>query len=180
MSEIDKISYLIEQIGPVDVLINNAGILPGFEYEFYPSQKKLEVIRINLEAPVALITEFSKFMKIQGHGRIINNTSIAGQIGHPDIWYGITKAGLINATKSFSKLLGPYHVQVNAVAVSPVKTELLEKISLDRRQHFLSITTEKRFASPAEVARTIAWLTLDAPDYLNGACIDLNSASFFR
>lgn len=71
-------------------------------------------------------------------------------------------------------------MQVNAVAVSPVETELLEKIPLDRRQHFLSTTTEKRFASPVEVARTIAWLTLDAPDYLNGACIDLNSASFFR
>ncbi len=77
LSEIDKISYLIEQIGPVDVLINNAGILPGFEYENYPAQKIHEIVRINLEAPVALITGFSKFMKIQGQGRIINNSSIA-------------------------------------------------------------------------------------------------------
>jgi 3-oxoacyl-[acyl-carrier protein] reductase len=114
------------------------------------------------------------------HGRIVNNASIAGQIGHPDIWYGITKSGILNATKSFAKSLGPQGIQVNAVAVSPVETEMLQYIAEERRNLFLATTTEKRFATSDEVAKTMVWLATEAPPYLNGACIDLNSAAYVR
>ena len=56
-------------------------------------------MNVDLYAPVELITLFSEGMKKRGYGKIVNTASIAGQIGHPDIWYGIAKAGIINATK---------------------------------------------------------------------------------
>ena len=53
--------------------------------------------------------------------------SIAGQIGHPDIWYGITKAGMIKMTKSFARILGPKGITVNAIAPGPVETGLVHR-----------------------------------------------------
>ena len=59
-------------------------------------------MNVDLYTPIELMNLFSVGMKKKGYGRIVNTASIAGQIGHPDVWYGIAKAGLINATKIFS------------------------------------------------------------------------------
>ncbi len=80
--------------------------------------KRFQILKLNLQAPAALITAFSKTMIANNYGRIVNNASIAGQIGHPDIWYGMTKAGLINMTKSFAKILGSQGIKKPGYAVS--------------------------------------------------------------
>jgi 3-oxoacyl-[acyl-carrier protein] reductase len=113
-------------------------------------------------------------------GRIVNNASIAGQIGHPDIWYGITKAGLINATKSFAKLLGPHGIIVNAVAAGPVETDMMQSIPEARKEAILKSVYSGRFAQPIEVAQTILWLATDSPAYINGTCVDINNGAFPR
>lgn len=180
LEDIAAIPSLREQTGPLDVLINNAGLMLGIRPEEYTPELQSKTMRLNLEAPVALIQTYAPDMVARGQGRIVNNASIAGQIGHPDVWYGISKAGLINATKSFALLLGPRGIQVSAVAPSPVETDMLEKIPLPRREKYLANTTSGRFATAAEIAQTLFWLGTAAPDYLNGACIDLNSASYLR
>lgn len=85
LREIDKISELASEIGDIDVLINNAGMMNTCGFDNYPSKKKNDLIQLNIEAPVELITCFSKGMIAKKEGRIINVASIAGQIGHPDI-----------------------------------------------------------------------------------------------
>ena len=72
---------------------------------------------VDLYTPVELMNIFSAHEK-QKYGRIVNTASIAGQIGHPDVWYGMAKAALINATKIYGKLLGAHGITVN-VAPSP-------------------------------------------------------------
>jgi NAD(P)-dependent dehydrogenase (short-subunit alcohol dehydrogenase family) len=130
---------------------------------------------------VALIREFSKGMVQRRHGRIVNVAAIAGPIGHADIWYGITKAGLINATKSFAKLLGPYGITVNCVAPGPVEdTSMFQVIPDIRKQQIMASVTSGRFATPAEVAETIYWLATQAPAYMTGVCIDINNGAFLR
>jgi 3-oxoacyl-[acyl-carrier protein] reductase len=113
-------------------------------------------------------------------GRIVNNASIAGQIGHPDIWYGITKAGLINATKSYAKILGAEGILVNAVAASPTETDMLATIPEARKATFKQSVISNRFATPQEVAAAIGWLGTESPEYINGICIDINNGSFMR
>jgi NAD(P)-dependent dehydrogenase (short-subunit alcohol dehydrogenase family) len=115
------IPRLVSEIGAIDILVNNAGILPALPYDNYPVDTVDDIIAVNLRAPVALIQAFAPGMVQRQSGRIVNVAFIAGQIGHPDIWYGITKAGVINATKSFAKLLGPAGILVNCVAPGPVE-----------------------------------------------------------
>ncbi len=173
--EVEKIPKLIASIGAIDVLVNNAGVMYSLPYDAYPSEKVNTMLKLNLEAPIKLIEECAKV----GVRRIVNNASIAGQIGHPDVWYGATKAGLINATKSFAKIFDG-HVVINTVAPSPVETDMLEQIPLARREAFLKTVVVKRFAHADEVAKTIFWLAMESPEYINGTTIDINSGSFPR
>ena len=178
LSKVEGIKDLISSMEPVDILINNAGIMNTYSYSDYPNDKKDEMLRINLEAPVELITHVSQHMIKNNYGRIVNNTSIAGQIGHPDIWYGMSKAALINATKSFAKLLGPHGIVINAIAPGPVKTDLMNVIPEERKNSMLKTFYSNRFAEPEEIAKTILWLATESPEYINGTCLDINNGAF--
>ena len=113
LSNIEGLKDLAKEVGDIDVLVNNAGYMqPKYTYDNYPIEAKEHIMNVDLYAPVELITLFSEGMKKRGYGRIVNTASIAGQIGHPDIWYGIAKAGVINATKIFAKLLGSHGIIV--------------------------------------------------------------------
>ncbi|MBJ6725626.1 SDR family NAD(P)-dependent oxidoreductase [Geomesophilobacter sediminis] len=180
LTDIEGIPQLVAEIGPVQVLINNAGVMHSLPYDAYPQEKLRGLMQLNIEAPVALIREVSKSMLAEGGGRIVNNASIAGQIGHPDVWYGIAKAGLINATKSFAKILGPGGIVINAVAPGPVDTDMLEVIPLPRREAIKSMVYSNRFARADEVARTMVWLATESPEYINGTCLDINNGAFPR
>ncbi len=180
LTHIEKIPELVSELGAIDILVNNAGVMHAIPFNDYPADKSDEIIKLNIEAPVALIREASKYMTEKGAGRIVNNASIAGEIGHPDVWYGITKAGLINATKSFAKILGPKGIVINAVAPGPAETEMLNIIPLERRNAIKSAVYTGRFAMPEEVAKAIVWLATDCPEYINGTCLDINNGAFPR
>jgi 3-oxoacyl-[acyl-carrier protein] reductase len=171
---------LVAQLPRIDILLNNAGVMFALPYQEYPQEKIDQILKLNLQAPAALITELSKAMIANGNGRIVNNASIAGQIGHPDIWYGMTKAGLINMTKSFAKILGPKGIVVNAVAAGPVTTDMLAVIPEPRKKAIKEAVYTERFAAPEEVAEAMFWLATDCPEYINGTCIDINNGAFPR
>lgn len=180
LTDIENIPKLVSEIGHVDILINNAGVMFACPYDNYPAEKVEKILKLNIEAPVALIREVSKSMIEKGSGRIVNNASIAGEIGHPDVWYGITKAGLINVTKSFAKILGPKGIVVNAVAAGPVETDMLHVIPEDRKKAVKAAVYLGRFAKPEEVAKAMVWLATDCPEYINGVCLDINNGAFPR
>ncbi len=180
VNELDKISALAEGLGYVDVLVNNAGIMYSLPYDNYPLEKQERLMNVNLYAPIEFIKHFSAKMAEHGSGRIVNVASVAGQIGHPDVWYGVSKAGIINATKSFAKLLAPKGILVNAVAPGPTLTDMMNVIPEARKTAMKANTYTQRFATADEIARTIFWLSTDSPEYINGFCIDLNNGAFPR
>jgi len=180
LTQVERIPELVAEIGDLDILVNNAGLMHAIPFDDYPQDKLNQMLKLNIEAPVALIREVSKGMIKNNYGRIVNNASVAGQIGHPDVWYGITKAGLINATKSFAKLLGSKGIVVNAVAPGPVETEMLDTIPEARKEIVKNSVFTGRFAKAEEVAKAIVWLATDCPEYINGTCIDVNNGSFPR
>jgi 3-oxoacyl-[acyl-carrier protein] reductase len=180
LTDIGRIPQLVSELGHIDILINNAGVMHSIPYDNYPQEKIDQMLKLNIEAPVALIREVSKSMITKGSGRIVNNASLAGEVGHPDVWYGITKAGLINATKSFARILGPKGIVINAVAPGPVETDMLKVIPEDRKKAILNAVYTGRFALPEEVAKAIVWLATECPEYINGTCLDINNGAFPR
>jgi len=135
---------------------------------------------VNLEAPVELIRAVSKGMVQRRQGRIISLASIAAYGAHTDLWYGVTKAGVVSYTRSFASYLGPHGIQVNAVAPGPIDTPLLDKAQPERVEELMKKVYTRRKGRPEEVAEAIRWLALDAPPIINGAVIDITDGAFLR
>ena len=180
LADTKGISDLVKTLGHIDILINNAGIMNSIPYDSYQKENIDRLMNINLYTPIELITQVSKMMIKNCSGRIVNIASVAGEIGHPDIWYEVSKAGIINATKSFAKILGPKGIVINSVAPGPVETEMLNVIPQARKSAIKSSVYTNRFAKADEVAKAIYWLATDCPEYINGTCLDINNGAFPR
>lgn len=180
ISDYDQTIAIVDKIGPVDVLINNAGIMNAKTASDYSSDDILHMLNVNLITSVRLSVRVAERMANQGGGRIVSMGSIAGEIGHPDIWYGISKAGLVNAMRSIARTFGAKGVVANSVAPGPVETEMMRNIPQDRKERLKAATISQRFSTADEVAETICWLATDAPATINGDVIDINNGTNYR
>ena len=180
LTDIAGIPRMAASLGEIDILVNNAGVQTAVAIDRYTEEARRRILAVNLEAPVELIRALSKQMVARKSGRIINLASIAAYGAHTDLWYGVTKAGVVSFTRSFAALLGPQGVQVNAVAPGPIDTPLLDKAQPERVQELMTKVYTRRKGRPDEVAEAIRWLALDAPPIINGAVLDITDGSFLR
>lgn len=180
LEDLEGIPKLVDSLGEIHALVNNAGMQNALPYDKYPAAARQRIIRINLEAPAALMEAVSRQMKRRKSGRIVNLCSIAAYQPHPDPWYGATKAGIASLTKSFASYLGPHGVQVNAVAPGPVESEMLKIIDAGRREKLLQQVYTGRAGTGEEIAAAILWLCTGAPPIVNGAILDINDGTYPR
>lgn len=180
LRDLEGIGALVARLGEVHTLVNNAGVLYCEPYGAIPEAHKREIITVNVEAPVALIDALAPQMRARKGGRIVNVGSVAAFTGHPDLWYGATKAALLNITKSYAKDLGSDGVLVNAVAPGPTVTPMYEQLPQSRKDAVMRSVYSGRPCSPEEVAQTIFWLGSSSPAYLSGTTVDVNNGSYPR
>jgi 3-oxoacyl-[acyl-carrier protein] reductase len=180
LTDIAGIPALVERLGQIDVLVNNAGVQNAVSIDRYSEEQRKRILAVNLEAPVALIHAVSAGMKARKQGRIISLASVAAYTPHTDLWYGVTKAGVVSFTRSFASYLGPHGIQVNAVAPGPIDTQLLKNAQPERIEALMRQVYTKRVGTTEEVAEAIRWLAVDAPPIINGAVIDITDGCFLR
>jgi 3-oxoacyl-[acyl-carrier protein] reductase len=180
LTDVAGIARLVESLGEIDILVNNAGVQTAVSIDRYSEEARRRILAVNLEAPVELIRAASKGMMQRKAGRIVNLASVAAYSAHTDLWYGVTKAGVVSFTRSFASYLGPHGIQVNAVAPGPVETDLLKRAQPERIEALMKQVYTRRVGRPEEVAETIVWLALEAPVTINGAVIDITDGCFLR
>ncbi|HSG74552.1 MAG TPA: SDR family oxidoreductase [Burkholderiales bacterium] len=180
LRKLGGIGKMVGRLGAVDTLVNNAGVLYCDPYDAIPETHFEEILEVNLRAPVALIEALAPQMKKRRSGRIVNVGSVAAFTGHPDLWYGATKAALLNITKSYAGALGKHGILVNAVAPGPTLTAMYEQLPQSRKDGVMRSVHAGRPCSPEEVARAIVWLGSASPDYVSGSTLDVNSGSYPR
>jgi 3-oxoacyl-[acyl-carrier protein] reductase len=180
LTGLEGIAQLVERMGKIDTLVNNAGVLYCEPYDAIPEAHVAEIIAVNLRAPVALIEALAPQMRKRKSGRIVNVGSVAAFTGHPDLWYGATKAALLNITKSYAAHLGRDGILVNAVAPGPTLTPMYEQLPQSRKDGVMRSVHAGRACTPEEVAQAILWLGSASPHYMSGATLDVNSGSYPR
>ena len=157
------------------MLVNNAGIMNRKPAVDYDADDITQMLNINLVNTVRLSVLAAEGMAAAGVGRIVSIGSLAGYTGHPDIWYGISKAGVANAMRSLARSHGPRGVVTATVAPGPVETEMIKSIPPERQKRLMAGTITGRFCAPEEVAEVVCWLATDAPAFMNGEVIDVNN-----
>ena len=180
LTRISEIPALIAALGELDTVVNNAGVLHCDPIDAIPDAHRSEILAVNLEAPATLIAAVAPAIKARPSGRIVNVSSVSAFTGHPDLWYGITKAGILNLTKSWARALGPHGILVNAVAPGPTETHMYDQLPQSRRDDVMRAVYSGRVCKPQEVAEAIYWLGSDCPDYISGSTIDVNNGSYPR
>ena len=162
----------------IDMLINNAGeylhtpAVDGFDIE------KLEhITKLNLEAPLYLISQAVPYMKENQFGRIVNIGSISGVMGEAYAsLYSATKAGLIGATKALALELAEYGITVNTINPGWVETELGNSSAQDgdlSKEEITDCIPQKRFIEPVEIADMVKYLISKEAKGVTGQSINL-------
>jgi acetoacetyl-CoA reductase len=164
-----------QEVGPIDILINNAGITRD---KFFPKMDRAmwdAVITTNLTSLFNVTHCISPKMAERGWGRIINISSVngvRGQSGQTN--YSAAKAGCLGFTKALAQELVEKGVTVNAIAPGYVATKMVMAIRDDIREAIRNQIPMKRFATPEEIGGLCVYLASDLAGYITGATININ------
>ena len=182
----DLVEGVAQQMGGLDVLVNNAGIfeahpIPEVDYAGWQEAWR-RTLDTNLLGPANLSFLAARLMMRNGGGRIVNVSSRGAFRGEPETpAYGASKAGLNAMSQSMAQALAPHNVFVYAVAPGFVETDMAAGVlSGPSGEEIRNQSPIGRVARPEEVARTIVFLASEAPDFMTGAIVDVNGASYLR
>lgn len=155
-----------------DILINNAGINNPQWVDELDQNNINETIEVNLIAPILLVRSFIHSMKKNKWGRIINISSIFGEVARAkQTLYCTTKYGLNGLTKSLALELAPYNILVNSVCPGFTNTDLIKRNSSQKIKNIIKDIPLGRFAEPKEIARLVRFLISEENTYMTGATI---------
>lgn len=170
--------YVTEQLGPIDVLVNNAGsLLRRMKAAELDEATWNEILNLNLTSAALCSHAVVSSMIERRRGAIINVVSIAGRNGGgPGAGpYAAAKGGLITYTKSLAKELAPHGVRVNAISPGVIDTPFHDVFSTpEMMRNFVAIIPLGRVGTPVECAKVIAFLASDAASYVVGQTIEVN------
>jgi 3-oxoacyl-[acyl-carrier protein] reductase len=158
-----------DRLGPVAILVNNAGIRRDELLLRMRLEDWDDVIATNLRSVYLCTKAALRGMLRARWGRIVSLGSVAGLAGNPgQTNYAATKAGIIGFTKSVAKEVGSRGITANVVAPGFIETELTDDLSSELRQTAVESIAARRFGSVEEVAAMVGFLASDAASYVNG------------
>ena len=190
MADADSARGLVEDVakdmGAIDILVNNAAIFEahpvlGVDYAGW-QEAWSRTIATNLIGPTNLSFLAARIMMESGGGRVVNVSSRGAFRGEPETpAYGASKAALNAMSQSLAQALAPHGVYIYVVAPGFVETDMARPLlSGPEGEGIRSQSPLGRVATPDEVARTVAFLATEAPDFMTGAIVDVNGVSYLR
>ena len=165
-----------EDTGPVDVLVNSAGIVgPAKPLLDTTAAEWRQVLDVNVLGTVNALRAFVPGMRDRGWGRVVNMASMAGKDGNPNSSiYSASKAAVIGLTKSVGKELATTGVLVNAIAPAVIATPMNAATAPGLLAHMTSLIPMQRIGRPEEVAELVAFLCSDRVSFSTGAVYDIS------
>jgi 3-oxoacyl-[acyl-carrier protein] reductase len=170
---------IFSRLQRVDVLVNNAGVTRDALLMRMSEEEWDTVIRVNLKSVFNCSQAVIRAMVKQRAGRIVNVSSVAGQIGNPgQANYAASKAGIMGFTKTLAREVAGRGITVNAVAPGFIRTEMTEVLSEKVKESFINLIPMGRAGEPEDVAEAVYWLCSDSATYITGQVIHVNGGLF--
>ena len=160
------------EVGPVDVLVNNAAVTRDAHIVMMDTGRWESVLRTNLDGAYHCVRAVARGMLLRRWGRIVNITSPSATMPLPgQANYAASKAGLVGLTRALARELAPHGVLVNAVSPGMIDTDMLAGMPAAARTQALGAVPVGRVGTIDEVAQVVAFLASDAASYLTGQVI---------
>ncbi len=185
VAEFDQCAEKVKEIesnhGPIDVLVNNAGITRDTTLHKMTWEKWDAVIQTDLSSCFNMSRAVIDGMRSRGFGRIINISSIngeAGQVGQTN--YSAAKAGMIGFTKALAREGASKGITVNTIAPGYIGTEMVRAVPEDILQKIIKTIPVGRLGEVEEIARCVVFLAADDAGFITGTTIDINGGQYIR
>lgn len=173
------IAATVETFGKVDILVNNAGITRDGLLLRMKDEDWDAVLDTNLKGAFLLTRAAAKLMSKQRSGRIINISSVVGEMGNPgQANYSASKAGLLGLTKSVAKELGRRGVTVNAVTPGFIETDMTNELSEKARQELTAQIPLGRLGQSEDIAQAVIYLASEHAGYITGQVLGVNGGMY--
>lgn len=173
---IDRAFSEIEaELGPVEVVVANAGITRDTLLMRMSEEEFTSVVDTNLTGAFRVIKRASKGMLKARFGRIVLISSVVGLYGGAgQVNYSSSKAALVGMARSITRELGARNITANVVAPGFIETDMTDALPEAQQAEYKKSIPAARFASPSEVAKVVAWLASDDAGYISGAVIPVD------
>ncbi|MDE0854365.1 MAG: 3-oxoacyl-ACP reductase FabG [Nevskia sp.] len=166
-------------IGPVTILVNNAGVTRDTLLLRMKDEDWTQVLETDLSAVFRLSKAVVPGMMKQRHGRIISVGSVVGTMGNAgQANYAAAKAGLIGFSKSLAREIGSRNITVNVVAPGFVETDMTKDLKEDTRAALLQQMAVRRLGSPDDIAAAVAYLASAEAGYITGETLHVNGGMY--
>lgn len=185
ISQSDQVQAMFEQVmahwGRLDILVNNAGITRDGLLLRMQTEDWDDVVSTNLRGLFNCTKRAAKIMLKQKSGKIVNLSSVVGQVGNEgQANYATTKAGILGFTRSVALEMASRGISVNAVAPGYIESEMTESISAAKRAELLQKIPFQRFGSCEEVAEMVLFLSSDKCRYITGQTFNIDGGMVMK
>lgn len=174
MGDVQQVSALMKKLPDIDIVINNAGISYIGLITDMTNEEWMTILNTNLSALFWVCRDAAKGMIKKHQGKIINISSVWGNVGASmEVAYSASKGGINSFTKALAKELGPSNIQVNAVACGMIDTDMNSCFSDEDMEALIQEIPADRIGKPEEVAKLV-YMICEGNDYLTGQIITLD------
>jgi 3-oxoacyl-[acyl-carrier protein] reductase len=175
-ADVDALFQLVvKEFGSIDILVNNAGITRDGLLMRMKDEDWSAVIDVNLKGTFYCTREAVKLMAKAKTGRIVNISSVVGEMGNlGQANYCASKAGIIGFTKAVAREYAKRNITVNAVAPGFIETDMTGVLAENIREELLKQIPVNRFGSPEDIANAVYFLVSDMGSYITGQVLSVN------
>ncbi|MDR2357307.1 MAG: 3-oxoacyl-ACP reductase FabG [Oscillospiraceae bacterium] len=179
----EEVSALVDrtvhEFGGIDILVNNAGITRDKSLMKMTEEHFDDVVNTNLKSVFLLTQAAARYMREAGWGRVINITSMSGQMGNfGQVNYSASKAGIIGMTKTLAIELGPKNITVNAVSPGLIESDMTAAMPKEAYDANIAAIVLHRVGKPEEVASLVSYLASEDAGFITGATININGGMY--
>lgn len=175
----EAVKKAIAEVGPIHVLVNNAGVTKDGLSMRMKLDDFTSVIQTNLVGAFLCAQGVMPGMMKERWGRIINIASVVGEMGNPgQANYVSSKAGLIGLTKSLAQELASRGITVNAITPGFIETDMTAVLNDEVKEKMLNVIPLKRFGKPEDIAAAVAFLASENAGYVTGHVLKVNGGMY--